>query len=46
MQPGDIRSTFADITSAREELGYDPKTPISEGVPEFVAWYKNYHGLG
>jgi len=43
MQVGDVVSTYADIEAARRDLGYDPKTPISEGIPRFVAWYRDYH---
>jgi UDP-glucuronate 4-epimerase len=42
MQPGDVPITFADISKAREKLGYDPSTPISEGLSEFIKWYKEY----
>lgn len=37
-QPGDVRQTYADITRAQTELGYDPKTPFSEGLARYVAW--------
>jgi UDP-glucuronate 4-epimerase len=37
-QPGDVPKTFADIHRAQEELGYDPKTPVAEGIPRFVSW--------
>lgn len=40
MQPGDVQRTFADVTRARELLGYDPKTPIEEGIPRFVEWFR------
>lgn len=43
-QPGDVPRTFADITRAREELGYDPRTPVAEGIPKFVAWLKRRRG--
>ena len=46
MQPGDVVSTYADIEATRRDFGYDPKTPISEGIPRFVAWYRDYHGIG
>jgi UDP-glucuronate 4-epimerase len=36
---GDVPRTLADITRARQHLGYDPKTTVSEGVPKFVEWY-------
>jgi UDP-glucuronate 4-epimerase len=45
MQPGDVASTYADIEAARRDFGYDPKTPISVGLPRFVAWHRKYHGL-
>jgi len=45
MQPGDVPATFADITRAREKLGFEPATPIDRGVPLFVQWYFKYHGL-
>jgi UDP-glucuronate 4-epimerase len=40
MQPGDVELTCADITKAQQLLGYDPQTPIEEGVRVFVAWYR------
>lgn len=43
MQPGDVPSTYADIDASRRDLGFEPKTPISEGIPRFVDWYKNYY---
>ncbi len=45
MQAGDVVATSADITKARKALGYDPKTRISEGVPKFVTWYREYYGI-
>ena len=33
--------TAADITKARELLGYNPQTKIREGIPKFVEWYMN-----
>jgi len=41
MQPGDVNRTFADISIAKEEIGYSPTTPIKEGIPKFVAWYNS-----
>jgi UDP-glucuronate 4-epimerase len=35
--------TAADITKARTLLGYAPRTPIREGIPKFVAWYRELH---
>jgi UDP-glucuronate 4-epimerase len=39
-QPGDVPQTFADITRARNLLGYKPVTPIEEGLSKFVAWFR------
>lgn len=40
MQKGDVVATYADITHAQEKLGFHPKTPLEEGIPQFVEWYK------
>jgi UDP-glucuronate 4-epimerase len=40
-QPGDVPVTCADISRARSEIGYDPRTPIGRGVSLFVEWYRN-----
>jgi UDP-glucuronate 4-epimerase len=45
MQPGDVRATYADISAIQRDLGFAPTTPIDKGVPAFVDWYRNYHGL-
>ena len=42
-QKGDMPLTSADITKARTLLGFAPKTPIREGIPAFVAWYRQLH---
>jgi UDP-glucuronate 4-epimerase len=39
-QPGDVPQTFADISKARRLLGYDPRTPIEEGIRRFVEWFE------
>ena len=39
-QPGDVPMTYADISRAREEIGYDPHTPIERGISRFVEWYR------
>jgi UDP-glucuronate 4-epimerase len=40
LQPGDVPQTFADVTKARKLLGYDPSTPIEEGIARFVKWFQ------
>jgi UDP-glucuronate 4-epimerase len=42
-QKGDMPLTAADITKARTLLGYAPRTPIRDGIPKFVAWYRELH---
>jgi UDP-glucuronate 4-epimerase len=39
-QPGDVPLTYADITKACTQLGYDPHTQIAEGIPKFVEWFR------
>ena len=41
MLPADIEYTYADITKARDLLGYDPKIRVAEGVREFFDWYRH-----
>ncbi|MEE9139618.1 MAG: SDR family NAD(P)-dependent oxidoreductase [Alphaproteobacteria bacterium] len=45
MQPGDMKETYADIESSRRDFGFEPNTTIDEGIPKFVAWYRDYHGV-
>src|SRR5437762_1870728 len=40
LQPGDVPQTYADITKAKRLVGYDPQTPIEEGIRRFVEWFK------
>lgn len=37
---GDVEATFADITRAREELGWAPRIRLVEGLPTVVAWLR------
>jgi UDP-glucuronate 4-epimerase len=45
LQPGDVPKTSADIEASRRDLGFAPITPISVGIPKFVAWFKDYYGV-
>ena len=42
IQPGDVPSTYADVTDLIEDLGYKPNTSIEEGISNFVDWYKEF----
>jgi UDP-glucuronate 4-epimerase len=39
-QPGDVRQTSADIGRAAAELGYEPRTRLSDGLARYVEWYR------
>jgi len=39
-QPGDVNQTYADVTKAREKLGYNPSTEIPTGLAHFVRWLR------
>lgn len=40
-QPGDVRTTYADSSRAREQLGYEPKVSFEEGIRRFVEWWRD-----
>jgi UDP-glucuronate 4-epimerase len=39
-QPGDVERTYADISKAAEELGYNPSTTIQLGLKNFTTWLR------
>ncbi|MBA7611363.1 UDP-N-acetylglucosamine 4-epimerase [subsurface metagenome] len=39
-QPGDVERTYADVSKAVRELGYNPSTTIQAGLAKFVAWLR------
>ncbi|MRG72866.1 NAD-dependent epimerase/dehydratase family protein [Alphaproteobacteria bacterium HT1-32] len=43
MQPGDVQETYADIDAIREDLGFNPSTPIDVGIPAFIEWFRSYN---
>jgi UDP-glucuronate 4-epimerase len=46
MQPGDVPASWADIAAIVADLGFSPRTSIDVGVPRFIRWFRDYHGLG
>ena len=40
LQPGDVKQTFADLTLARKDLGYNPTTDLATGLENFVTWFR------
>ena len=45
MQDGDVPATYADIHRLQKAVGFKPVTSIETSLHNFVAWYKNYHGI-
>jgi UDP-glucose 4-epimerase len=39
-RPGDVLRLLADVTRARELIGYEPKVGLADGLRETVAWYR------
>jgi UDP-glucuronate 4-epimerase len=46
IQAGDVPATFANVEALVQDVGFAPKTPIEVGVQRFVAWYRDYYGIG
>jgi UDP-glucuronate 4-epimerase len=44
MQPGDVHSTYADISAIAADYGFAPSTPLETGIPIFVDWFRSYLG--
>jgi len=42
---GDVRRSVADITLAREVLGWEPRTSLEEGLRRTVEWFVRSHGV-
>jgi UDP-glucuronate 4-epimerase len=37
-QPGDVPQTFADVHKAKRLLGWEPRTPLAEGLAKYAEW--------
>lgn len=44
MQQGDVGRTHASPELLLQLTGYEPSTPVSVGIPAFIAWYRSYYG--
>ncbi len=42
---GDIRHSYADISKAREKLGYEPTVSFYQGLQETAQWYQSHLGM-
>jgi UDP-glucuronate 4-epimerase len=43
LQPGDVLTSYADVTELVNEYGYRPSTSIEVGVERFIRWYRDYY---
>ncbi|MGD0525953.1 MAG: NAD-dependent epimerase/dehydratase family protein [Polyangiaceae bacterium] len=43
---GDVDATYADITRAKHELGWEPKIPLREGLKTVIAWVRDHPTAG
>ena len=43
LQPGDVESTYADVSDLINDFDYKPAMPVKDGVAKFVDWYKDYY---
>jgi UDP-glucuronate 4-epimerase len=40
--PGDVEATFADVSALARDFGFEPRTPLEEGLERFVGWYRGW----
>ena len=45
MQPGDVKSTYADTSALRAAVGFAPSTPLETGLARFAEGFKAYYAL-
>ena len=43
MQPGDVLETSADTSALEGVIGFKPHTKLSDGLAQFVSWYRSYY---
>lgn len=42
MQPGDILATQADVQELKQDIGFEPCTPLEQGIDLWIEWYLEY----
>ena len=45
LQPGDVPDTWADTEELGKDVGYQPSTPVEEGVRKFIDWYLEFYDI-
>lgn len=43
IQPGDVESTYADVSDLMKDFEYKPNTELKKGIREFTKWYKEFY---
>ncbi len=43
LQAGDVPATYADVDDLIKDTGFKPATSITDGIQQFVQWYKDYY---
>lgn len=44
MQPGDVEATYASVEDLKKAVDFEPKTPLSDGIKQFIDWFRKYYG--
>jgi UDP-glucuronate 4-epimerase len=42
MQNGDVVATYADIEELKRDVGFEPRTPLIDGIQHWAEWYLGY----
>ncbi len=45
LQKGDVKETYADTGALQDYIGFQPLTPIEEGIANFIKWYSDYYEI-
>lgn len=45
MQPGDVPSTYADVSMLEKDFGFKPVTSLRDGLRKFAEWYKEFYNV-
>lgn len=43
MQPGDVETTYADVSQLEQDFGFRPNTPLRTGLRRFAEWYREFY---
>jgi len=45
MQPGDVMTTFADVSRIEKLTGFKPNTELRDGLVQFWNWFEKYYNV-